>query len=556
MSNPIVPTTTKDDVSIATSPYDESKKSLDVAHLESAPRAHHHTLEEIKELDEAALVLEEAGHVDYSIAEDRRVLRKIDLWVLTPMLIVYFLQQMDKSSVSYASVFNLQAETNLVGTQYAWLTSIVYVAQLVFQPLSSYALVKFPVGKWVLFNVFCWGACVACMGAAKDFGGLLTTRFFLGVFEATVAPSFIAITQMWWRRREQTYRTISWNASNGFASIFGPLIAFGVGHVNNPNILPYQGIFIFLGCLTVALTPVVGYMLPDNPTTARFLKNGNDRVIAIERLRSGNMGTENKTWKWPQFWETMRDVKTWLWALLLFLVACPSGGISAFGGLIVQGFGYDSFTTILFQMPFGGITVLSIAITSWVTNKIKLRFPVIAFMSLFPIAGAVTIRQLPRDNKGGLLAAYYMVSFLGCLQPLLYSWSNLNAAGHTKKVTNTAVLFIAQCVGNIVGPQVYKAEEKPYYYTGIAVDLGCWCALIFAILGTAAYLHYLNKQQEKRRLAAGRPGHVIDTSIMTLEEAEKHRQHQLATGQIELNTNEHAFEDSTDFQNMDFVYVL
>ncbi|KZT60604.1 MFS general substrate transporter [Calocera cornea HHB12733] len=556
MSDPAAPVSGKDDVSIATSAYEESKPSLDVAHLENGAHAHHHTLEEIKELDEAALVLEEAGNVQYSIAEDRRVLRKIDLWVLTPMLLVYFLQQMDKSSVSYASVFNLQAETGLVGNQYAWLTSIVYVAQLVFQPLSSFALVKLPVGKWVLFNVFCWGVCVACMGAAKNFAGLITARFFLGVFEATVAPSFIAITQMWWRRREQTYRTISWNASNGFASIFGPLVAFGVGHVNNRNILPYQGIFIFLGCLTVACCPIVAFMLPDNPTTARFLKNGNDRVIAIERLRSGNMGTENKTWKWSQFWETMRDVKTWLWALLLFLVACPSGGISAFGGLIVQGFGFDSFTTILFQMPFGAITVLSIAVTSWVTNKIKLRFPVIAFMALFPIAGAVAIRQLPRNNQAGLLTAYYMVSFLGCLQPLLYSWSNLNASGHTKKVTTTAILFIAQCVGNIVGPQVYLAQEKPFYYTGIAVDLGCWCALIFVILGTAAYLHYLNKKQEKRRIAAGRPGHVVDTSIMTLEEVEKHRQHQIATGQVEINTNDHAFEDLTDFQNMDFMYVL
>jgi hypothetical protein len=57
---------------------------------------------------------------------------------------------MDKSSVSYAAVFNLQTETGLVGTQYSWLSSIVYVAQLVCQPLSSYALIVFPVKYWVM----------------------------------------------------------------------------------------------------------------------------------------------------------------------------------------------------------------------------------------------------------------------------------------------------------------------------------------------------------------------------------------------------------------------
>jgi hypothetical protein len=81
-----------------------------------------------------------------------------------------------------------------------------------------------------------------------------------------------------------------------------------------------------MGCLTVAIIPVVYVMLPNSPTTAKFLSKGNNRVIAIERLRSNNMGTENKIWKWSQFYEAMMDPKTWGWALLLFCVACPSGG--------------------------------------------------------------------------------------------------------------------------------------------------------------------------------------------------------------------------------------
>jgi hypothetical protein len=50
-------------------------------------------------------------------------------------------------------VFNLQQETNLVGSEYSWLSSIVYIAQLVCQPLSSYALIVFPVKYWVIFNM-------------------------------------------------------------------------------------------------------------------------------------------------------------------------------------------------------------------------------------------------------------------------------------------------------------------------------------------------------------------------------------------------------------------
>lgn len=50
--------------------------------------------------------------------------------------------------------------------------------------------------------------------AGKNFTGLLLARMFLGVFEATILPSFILITQMWWVRREQSYRTIAYQVSS------------------------------------------------------------------------------------------------------------------------------------------------------------------------------------------------------------------------------------------------------------------------------------------------------------------------------------------------------
>lgn len=156
------------------------------------------------------------GRVVVSPSDDKRVLRRIDLVILPMMLIVYFLQGLDKATLSYASVFGLITDTGLVGDQYSWLGSIVYLAQLVMQPLLAYLLVRLPIGKFTSVMVLCWGITLSCMAAANSFAGLLATRFLLGAFEASVAPSFIAITQMWWRRREQTVRTSYWYAMNGF----------------------------------------------------------------------------------------------------------------------------------------------------------------------------------------------------------------------------------------------------------------------------------------------------------------------------------------------------
>ena len=140
-------------------------------------------------------------------------------WQLADIGSRYFLQQLDKATLAYASVFGLIDDTGLVGDQYSWLGSIVYLAQLVFQPFIAWLLVKLPIGKFSSTMVLFWGITLTCMAAAHNFGGLLTARFFLGTFEASIAPAFVAITQMWWRRREQTVRIASWYAMNVRLSI-------------------------------------------------------------------------------------------------------------------------------------------------------------------------------------------------------------------------------------------------------------------------------------------------------------------------------------------------
>lgn len=109
-----------------------------------------HGTRKLEDVDEAAEILAQAEEsIILTPEEDRRILRLIDRGVLPVLLLVYFLQQLDKSSLSYTSVFGIVSEANLVGKQYSWLSSVVYLAQLVFQPLSSYAIVRLPVGKWV-----------------------------------------------------------------------------------------------------------------------------------------------------------------------------------------------------------------------------------------------------------------------------------------------------------------------------------------------------------------------------------------------------------------------
>lgn len=54
--------------------------------------------------------------------------------------------------------------------------------------------------------------------------------------------------------------------------------------------------------------------------------------------------------------------------------------------------------------------------------------------------------------------------------------------GYTKRVTATALVFLAYCVGNIVGPHAFLASEAPVYETGCQLILACaLCQIVCAV---------------------------------------------------------------------------
>lgn len=271
--------------------------------------------------DKAAQFLSQVGvEATFTPEEEKEVLKRIDRRVLPLILGAYFFQQLDKSSLSYVSIFGIVEHASLHGKQYSWLGSILYLAQLVFQPLVAFLLVKYPTGKLLAGAIFFWGSSLTIMSACTNFPSLLGLRFCLGTFEAFIAPICVVVTQMWWRRSEQTLRNSFWNGMNGVTAIVGSLVTYGLGHIHSRVLFEYQIIFMFCGLLTVVYSIVVLVLMPDSPMEAKYLSQ-RDKVVAVERLRANQQGVASRKWRWDHVWEVALDPKTYLWFLLIIAIS-------------------------------------------------------------------------------------------------------------------------------------------------------------------------------------------------------------------------------------------
>nr|POE59132.1 putative transporter [Quercus suber] len=484
--------------------------------------------------DKAVQLLEAVNHnIVVTPQDDIRLSRRTDAAILPIILVIYCLQSLDKTALAYASVFGLIEDANLHGEEF-----------LIFQPLVAYLLVKLPIGKFCGAMVLCWGATLCGMSAGRSFGGLMAARFILGSFEASVAPSLIAIVQMWYRRSEQTNRNAAWYS------------IYGLAHIHSEALHPYQLIFLFCGCLTVAFSLVVFVWLPDSPMQARFLGD-DDKLLVIERLRMNQQGISSGVWRWDHVAECLVDVKTWLWFTLLTAISIPSGGISTFGPLIVQSFGFDSFTTILFNMPFGAVQMIATVGSAVAATHWKRKSPILAALCIPSIIGISILLSVEynESNQAVLLFAYYITSVYPAISPLIYSWSGQNTAGDTKRKVTTGILFIGASAGNILGPHLYTPAEAPRYTRGLISNLALFVVIIVLAGFGAVWIKVLNRRHAITRERMGKSADVIDLSMEDRNVLAVHGD-AINDRQAAGGVGDKAFDDCTDLMNEDFIFLM
>lgn len=176
-------------------------------------------------------------------------------------------------------------------------------------------------------NIIMWGLVLSCFAAVKNFAGAVAIRFFLGVFEAAVTPGFALFTSQWYTKKEQGSRTAIWFSFNGWAQIFGGLVAYGIAvgcRKSGTTIEPWKIVFLATGLLTTCVGFLFLWIMPDNQLNCRWLSK-EDRILAIERIRSNSQGVGNKKFKIYQLKEALLDPLSWAFFFYALIADIPNG---------------------------------------------------------------------------------------------------------------------------------------------------------------------------------------------------------------------------------------
>ncbi|KAJ6480896.1 MFS general substrate transporter, partial [Mycena sanguinolenta] len=433
--------------------------------------------------------------------EVARIERKID-WLIIPALSVCYMVfcdvnavlPSDKTTLSYAAIFDVKKDLNLRTSQYSWLSSLFFFGWLAWALPTNMMMQKFPLNKYLAANIALWGILLMSQAASRNFTDLAILRTISGAAEAAADPAFLLITSTWYTREQQPTRI----GANGVGIALGGLLGFAI---DVAGLASWKYEFLIIGALCCGWAIFMFIFIPDSPYQTHWFTRA-ERLIIVSRKRDDQNGPDNRRWDASQALEAFMDIKTYLFFLFGFTANVPNP-------VIFLRFGFNTLNTTLMQLPYGAIIVA------------------------FIIGALIVNSKIPKGNRTYLMVATNIPTVVGFA---MVAWAKSKAARLigfwiTGASIATFVIGLSLVSGNgadIVGPFLFKDSEAPTYITGV---VGCMVSRILEIVIILALRIVFSRANAKRDRA-------------------------VAEGRVEYDERLTTLQDISDWKNPAFRYVL
>ncbi|KAK7923210.1 MFS transporter [Apiospora marii] len=425
---------------------------------------------------------------------EKHLVRKID-WRLLPMIVLmYIMNYIDRNNIAAAKLAHIERDLNMPedSTQFQTTVSILFVGYLLMQIPSNLLLNK--IGKPALYLPVCmiiWGVISTVTAEAKNFGGLLAIRFFLGFIEAAYFPGCLYYLSCWYTRKELGLRTAFLYSGALISGAFSGLISAGItGNMDGTRGLSaWRWLFIIEGAATIFIAFLAFPLLPNFPRTTSWLSE-EEKALAVWRLEEDIgeddwVDSEQQTF-WRGAKQAFADVKTYVLLVLLFGIVA-SGSVTNFFPTVVSTLGYNNVVSLLLTAPPYVLTVIASMINAWHADRTGERFwhialPLVVNMAANIIA-ATTTSLGPRYLSMMLMVPSVYSAFVVAL-----AWiSNTLPRPPAKRAAALAFINAVSNSSSIYASYMYPKSAAPGYVIAMSVN----CATSFMAVVAAVVLRFM-----------------------------------------------------------------
>ncbi|GAB7364040.1 hypothetical protein MBLNU230_g4597t1 [Neophaeotheca triangularis] len=438
-----------------------------------------------------------------------RIFKKVDVRLVPMLALLYLISHIDRANIGNAKLEGLEDSLNMTGNDYNVALSIFFIPYILAEVPSNLVLSRMKPSTWIGALVLAWGTVMTLTGVVQSFGGLLATRFFLGLTEAGFFPGAIYLVGQWYPPEKTQFRMACFYCVSAASGAFSGLLAAGIAQMDGVG--GYEGwrwIFILEGIITVVIGAFTYFLLPDDPSSSsRWLNNDEIRYLELNHFvhrglrKQVEVPGEKKRFSWRTLRQVLFDWQLYLQAMVFMSNAVPNYGLKFTMPQIIRNMGYSSANAQLLTAPPYALGAVSALVSAILADKFRWRMPfIVGSQSLLIVAYAILFSKAG-DITNNVAVCYFAV-FLACagvypIMPGCNAWTINNLAGPQKRAMGIAFMICVGNCGGIVGSYIFIDSEKPKYPTGFGSSLSFAAAGIICALTLEALYWNMNRRNAK-----------------------------------------------------------
>jgi MFS transporter, ACS family, tartrate transporter len=281
-------------------------------------------------------------------------------WRIVPFLMVsYFIAFVDRVNAGFAAL-QMNHDIGLTQAAFGLGGGLFYVTYVLFEIPSNLAMKKVGPRLWIARIMVSWGLVSAAMAFVTGPNSFYAVRLLLGAAEAGFFPGVILYLTYWFPRAYRARIVAIFMVAIPVSSFLGSPISAALLQVDGVlGLRGWQWMFILEAVPAVLLGLATIFVLPDRPSSARFLSPAERDLI--EHALATEAENDTTTTRHASLWAIMSDKHV---LAASFIYAGASGAsqcLSLWQPQIIKSFGLTNMQTgLLNSIPFGIASVLMI----------------------------------------------------------------------------------------------------------------------------------------------------------------------------------------------------
>ncbi|THU98827.1 MFS general substrate transporter [Dendrothele bispora CBS 962.96] len=435
---------------------------------------------------------------------EKKVWRKLDMYVLPIVAMFYLLSFLDRTNVANARVAGLQTQLGMSNKEYSIALTVTYVPYIAAE-LPSNLMLKALGPNYVLPTMLTlWGVVTTLQGVVKTYSGLLACRFFLGLLEGGVFPGLVLYLSYFYPRYKMNLRVSAFFSSASISGAFSGILAFGIIRMNGVGNRPgWAWIFILEGLFTVVFGASSYFTLPRSVEKAWFFTK-EEKEYVLRKLEEDNAAKEEEGFTWREVGMAFKLPQVWFTAVIFFLDGVILYSLAYFSPSIIQGLGFTAANAQLMSVPPFAVAFVVAMISAYISDRFQCRGIISIVSSVFCVIGfAMFLGSHNTNVQYGSL--FFSIPGTYTLAPTISSWASNNSSPQTRRATAIAIAFILTNSGGILATWLMGTLSLAPRYTKATITLLVFSALCAVVSGiNLMYLSSQNKAKAVRRRELGK----------------------------------------------------